>query len=418
MDTSTAVLILKSGHHGGLAITRSLGRWGVPVFLADPDPHASAAASKYCRGCFAWDCMQAPVETAMAKLIAIGRRIGGRIMLIPAADSEALFVAANAAALRERFLFPGLTSPVAESLCSKKEMHALARSLGVATPKTCFPRSRREAMEFADETPFPIILKAIDGRRIEKGASNQKVIVRNRVELFESYDTLENPHTPNLMLQEFIPGGDDASWMFNGYFDEHSNCLFGATGRKIRQYAAYAGVTSLGVCEDNIVVSSTVKRFMRAIRYRGILDIGLRYDARDHLYKVFDVNPRVGCTFRLFVTEDGMDVVRTQYLHLTGQAISAGRVLNGRKWMAEDIDLASSVRYWRDGKLNLREWISSFRGLKESAFLAWDDPQPVVDMCVSDLGRMIRRGIKNAVGARPKSKQPRKSPQPLERSAT
>ena len=133
-------------------------------------------------------------------------------------------------------------------------------------------------------------------------------------------------------------------------------------------------MTSLGVCDDNIVVSSIVKRFMQAIHYRGILDIGLRYDARDHLYKVFDVNPRVGCTFRLFVSEDGMDVIRVQYLHLTGQSIAGGHVLNGRKWMAEDIDVASSVRYWRDGKLNLSGWSSSFRGLQESAFFAWDDP--------------------------------------------
>ena len=227
MDTSTAVLILKSGHHGGLGITRSLGRWGVSVYVADSDRRTSATTSRYCRGSFLWDCMKAPAEAAVGDLIAIGRQIEGRILLIPAADSTALFVAANADALRERFLFAGPTSSVAESLCSKKEMHALARSMGVPTPKTCFPQSRREAMEFADETPFPIILKAIDGGRIGKGRSNQKVIVQNRLQLLESYDMLENPLAPNLMLQEFIPGGDDASWMFNGYFDENSNCLFG-----------------------------------------------------------------------------------------------------------------------------------------------------------------------------------------------
>src|SRR2546425_3495393 len=49
--------------------------------------------------------------------------------------------------------------------------------------------------------------------------------------LFRSED-LEHP---NLMLQEYIPGGEDSVWMFNGYFNEHSECLFGITGKKLRQ---------------------------------------------------------------------------------------------------------------------------------------------------------------------------------------
>ena len=40
---------------------------------------------------------------------------------------------------------------------------------------------------------------------------------------------------------------------------------------------------------------------MKELGYRGILDIGYRYDARDGRYKVLDVNPRIGATFRLFV---------------------------------------------------------------------------------------------------------------------
>ena len=31
----TAVLVLRSGHHGGLGIVRSLGRLGVPVYCVD-----------------------------------------------------------------------------------------------------------------------------------------------------------------------------------------------------------------------------------------------------------------------------------------------------------------------------------------------------------------------------------------------
>ena len=44
--------------------------------------------------------------------------------------------------------------------------------------------------------------------------------------------------------------------------------------------------------------------FMQAIGYHGILDIGYRRDQRDGSYKVLDVNPRIGCTFRLFAASE------------------------------------------------------------------------------------------------------------------
>jgi len=41
-------------------------------------------------------------------------------------------------------------------------------------------------------------------------------IIRTARELLEYYDRTEDPANPNIMLQEYIPGGDDTVWMFNG----------------------------------------------------------------------------------------------------------------------------------------------------------------------------------------------------------
>ena len=46
------VVILRSGHHGGLGIVRSLGRLGVPVYCVDTDWWEPASSSRYCRGRF------------------------------------------------------------------------------------------------------------------------------------------------------------------------------------------------------------------------------------------------------------------------------------------------------------------------------------------------------------------------------
>jgi predicted ATP-grasp superfamily ATP-dependent carboligase len=164
--------------------------------------------------------------------------------------------------------------------------------------------------------------------------------------------------------------------MFNGYFDAQSKCKVGFTGRKIRQAPAYTGASTLAVCLPNPTVHETTVRLMQAVGYRGILDIGYRFDRRDSQYKLLDVNPRIGGTFRLFVGDDGMDVLRALYLDLTAQEVPATTVRDGRRWIVEPLDLRSSCTYARNGDLSLGGWVRSLRGVREAAWYATDDPLP------------------------------------------
>jgi predicted ATP-grasp superfamily ATP-dependent carboligase len=130
---------------------------------------------------------------------------------------------------------------------------------------------------------------------------------------------------------------------------------------------------------------------MKAVGYRGILDIGYRFDARDGQYKVLDVNPRIGATFRLFVGMQGLDVVRALYLDLTGQEVPADTAREGRRWLVENLDVASSFAYRRERSLTLRDWVRSFRGVEETAYLAGDDLLPLVPMCTGGSSELVRR---------------------------
>jgi predicted ATP-grasp superfamily ATP-dependent carboligase len=133
---------------------------------------------------------------------------------------------------------------------------------------------------------------------------------------------------------------------------------------------------------------------MRALQYRGIIDMGYRFDARDGKYKVYDINPRVGATFRLFVDTLGYDVVRAFYLDMTHQGVSPGQIREGRRWIVEDSDLLSSFRYRSDRQLSVRNWIRSLRGIEEGALFAVDDMMPLgarmTDHCRKLFG--MRRG--------------------------
>ncbi|HEV2245142.1 MAG TPA: carboxylate--amine ligase [Terriglobia bacterium] len=390
-DSSTPVVVLRSDSHGGLNIMRSLGRLAVPVYNVDPNPWAPTFRSRYCQGRFVWDIEHRPADESLAYMAEIRRKIGRPCILIPTTDRTANFVADHAGTLAKSFVFPQQPPGLVRSLASKRDMFNLARRHGIPTPDAVFPASREEVLLFLERARFPVMLKGIDGQRLWDRTGKKMFIVQSKEQLLELYDAAEDLHRPNLMLQEYIPGGDETVWMFNGYFNATSDCLLGFTGKKLRQCPVHTGSTSLGICLRNQIVEETTRRFMQAVGYRGILDIGYRYDARDDLYKVLDVNPRIGATFRLFVGENGIDVARALYLDLTGQEVVARPAVEGRKWVVEDLDLVSSYRYYREGSLSLAGWVRSFRGVEEAAFICADDPLPVAAMMVSRAAELITR---------------------------
>jgi D-aspartate ligase len=380
-NVSTPVVVFKtvtSAGHGALGILRSLGRLNVPVYAVASDPDTSSFYSRYCRGKFVLNIDTTPEEKSLQFLLDLSKKIGGRPILIPTDDGAASFVEDHAEALRSAFHFQDQLPGLVNSLNSKKEMYFLAKKHGLPTPEAAFPQSRADVLNFLPGATFPIMLKAIYGSQLWDASGQKMFIVRSEAELLEKYDQLEDLANPNLMLQEYIPGGDDTIWMFDGYFNNQSDCLFAITGKKIRQYPISRGSTSLGICLQSETVERATIEFMKKVGYQGIVDIGYRYDARDGIYKVLDINPRIGSSFRLFVSDNGMDVARALYADFTGQPVEPGRLQEGRKWVVEDQDLASSVDYYKNNRLKIGEWLSSFQGVEEAAYFAFDDLWPCV----------------------------------------
>jgi len=274
-------------------------------------------------------------------------------------------------------------------------MYYLCKQFGIPAAETSFPQNREDVIEFSKNASFPVMLKGIDTLALRRRTGVKMVVVEDVETLLKRYEEMETPEAPNLMLQEYLPGTHRV-WMFDGYFNEESECLFGLTANMMRQYPAYTGVTSLGVCYFNDTVVRQTRKFMAAIGYRGPLDIGYKYDERVGQYKTIDVNPRIGMTFRLLVDSAGMDVARALYLDLTGQPVSAGEPREGRKWVVENFDLVSSPRYCRDAKLGIRGWMRSYRGVEEASWFARDDLKPFFSMGLFSLQWAFERKFKKS----------------------
>ena len=396
-DPTLPIVVLKVVpnvlHHGGLALARSAGRLGIPVHGLHESRWAPAARSRYDRG--------GPRHPGavgddrwVEELLELGRRLG-RAVLVPIDDDAVVLVADHADALRETFVFAENSPELIRQLSDKAEMHRLCTELDIPTPACRFPTSMDDIESYAATGGFPVAVKQIAAWVPTNVPDARSVaIAHTPEELRSAYAEMESPERPNVLLQEYIPGGPETVWIFNGYFDADSECRVGFTGRKLRSRGPNTGPAVLGLCAPNPDVDEATRRLMKAVGYRGILDIGYRYDAADGRYKLLDINPRLGGTFRLFVDANGLDVARALYLDLTGQPVPPAEAVEGRRWMDEPHDLFTSAQMARAGELGFRQWLRSLRGVDELAWYASDDPLPfllVARHLIADAARRAAR---------------------------
>ena len=402
-DPSTPVLVLNC-KLGGLAIVRSLGMQGVECWGIDDHVDCPGFLSKFTRGRRTVARFnEGDPESYLETVLAVGERIARPAILIPTSDELVLWTARHADALGGRFLFPRQDPATICRLTAKAGMTELATEYGVPVPFNHLPVSESDLLEAVEGFRFPVMLKPSLGSGQNTQPGQSMVLVHDRNELLNEYRRREDPARPNMMIQEYIPGDDDQVWIFDGYFDEHSACRAAFTGRKIRQFPVHRGCASMGQQCPADEVAEIMTRFLRGIGYRGIVDAGLHFDARDGKYKLLDVNPRIGQAFRLFLAADGTDLAQCLYRDLTGQL--EGNLLQrpfGR-WFIEDYDLISFFDYRSEGSLTTGAWLRSFRGAGESAWWCSRDLRPFARLCRSLAGRIGRaawRRIRN-IGARP-----------------
>ena len=390
VDTSTPILVLRrslgSFQRCALAVIRSAGRLGIPVFSVRHNEREPATRSRYAAGALDLD-PDAPAGEWIEALIALRSQVG-RAILLPIDDEAAIAVSEHQDRLAEHYLVAAAPPGIQRRLASKRELWDLCRELDLPIPRCTFPADESELREQAAEHGYPVVVKRAESWLPPRDENAPRVLIaRTPEQLLEAYRRMESDVSPQILLQEYVPGGSEAVWTFDGYAGAGGECLCAFTGRRLRQQGPRTGQTTLGICARNEAVADIARRLLRDVEYRGVVDIGFHYDRRDGSYKLFDVNPRLGSSFRMFVGDDGLDVVRALHLDLTGRPVPPSTATEGRKWIDEPSDLSTAIKLAREGSLGLRAWSRSLRGVDETTWWAADDPIPFLGMIAQAVPR-------------------------------
>jgi D-aspartate ligase len=396
LDTTYPALILKASrgviHHGALAVARTLGRLGVPVYAVVDDGYTPLASSRYITKAVVWKKWPNDPDSFLKSMSAIAEIIARPTIIIPIDDLSAISAAENATSLARWFLLPPVPLQIPRRLANKGSLRALCTEIGTPFARSVVPHSNEDVLAFARGTEFPIVAKATEQWLLLNDRFNVKVI-KTPEELFGLYEQLDHAGRQRLILQEYIPGDD---WVSHGYYNPKKNIAVTFTGRKLLDYPADAGSTAQGLSLGNETLRRESERFLQATGYSGIIDIDWRKDQRDGQYKILDCNPRVGQNFRMFEDIAGIDVVRAQHLDLSGRCIEGAAMIEGRLFTVESFYILRLLRNLRWGAVKRDASAYPSKG-SELAWWSSDDPLPSLVMSTRLLMRVLRSAFRRLV---------------------
>lgn len=246
-DLPKAVVLVSGGTgEGALCVVRGLGRMGVPITVLAERPGTHAAASRYCQEATVVPALSRQPDQALSFLLAYARGSSPKPVLFPTADSDLVLLSQLQDRLAGSYHLVIPSKEHVDTFVDKARFHLVAEKHGFPVPKTFAPDSAAMLRRVATELRYPVIVKPSGARgwrsETAEAAVRYKKAIRldTREELLALYDRIAGVH-PDLLVQEYIEGPDEAHFDIHIYMDRSSQPVAYFTGQKIRICPAYAG---------------------------------------------------------------------------------------------------------------------------------------------------------------------------------
>jgi predicted ATP-grasp superfamily ATP-dependent carboligase len=367
-----AALVLECSYVNGLSAIRSLAAMDVPVIALD---HRREALGLRSRLAVPVECPhphERPEEFAglLAELCEV---LPHGAVAFPTHDEY--LVAVNRAAPASLRL-PFGPRELIEPIQAKRFQYEAAARAGVQLPATFHPADEDAAVQAAAMLRYPAVMKPSEGAGFKRRHGFPLVVANSPDELLEAY-RLGAEFAP--MLQERIPGGDDALWTVGSYVAADGAVLGIFCGRKLLQAPAGVGTCRVGIAEWDDEAVDGARRLLHALGFHGISQVEYKRDPRDGSLRLMEVNARLW-QWHSLAAACGVDLVQTAYRDAVGDQVATrtSRGAEGRRWVA----LVRHLRESRRERLGLRRTLMPLRPPFTEPVFSLRDPMPAVHQVV------------------------------------
>lgn len=370
----------------GLAVIRTLGKAGIPVYALDT--HQSVGTfSRYAKF---WIC---PNPSTSEKrfidfLIEKGQRFKHKPLLFPTNDEWATAVSKHKEILSRYFVTITADWDVIKLVVEKDKFFRWTQERGYPVPKTYFN------IDEIDKSLFPMVAKPTFRRMssddeynkyIEEISNQLRLVHLDTIEDFNKFCHKYENLLSHFIFQEEVIGMANRMYTVGIYADKDSKLLAIFTGRKVRGFPPDIGDCIVGQSEPLPELVELTKKLIKDLNYTGVAEVEFKKDAKTEEYKLLEINPRswswIGITPACGVNIPLIaynDVVLGQRCFSQSQC-DVGEV----KWIRLIDDLQNCM--YRNKKIGFPEeslkftaWLNSLKGKRVIAEFDKTDPYPAI----------------------------------------
>lgn len=375
--------VILGSHANALTFARTLGRHGVPVWIVDSE-NALGRFTRYAQVISLPNVEEQP-DAWLEALTALGAQLG-TCVLFSTTDAHCLWLAQHQTRLQTQFRFLSPDVEMIERILAKDQQYAAACAARVPAPQTWLPKSAADLEAIAAQVTYPCLLKPAMAHRGRPRLNGAKVVaVESARELLDVYSRIISVATP-FVVQEIVPGDDDAFYIYAGLWDESAQERAFVTFHKLRQYPAHFGTGSLFQTMPAPRVLELARQLLRELRYVGLVEVEFKCDAQTGELLLIEMNPRAGTTSEVAAAA-GVDLGWLTYRYLCeGNLPVSAPFRNDMRVVDEEVDVSAFLAMFRTQQLSAAAWFRSLRGAKP-VIAAWDDPIPLL----MGMGRGVKR---------------------------
>ena len=373
----------------GLAVLRALGPHGVRCRVGDVDSRRHAFRSRYR---FGSPILGSSPEQVVDSVLELAAEERVKPLVIPTSDSMILALANSPKVIDgEVVVYRAITDGTASKLVHKESFAKLCDDIGMATADTAFPKSSEDVLATAEGRRFPLLLKPVLGHLWRDRLHGRKLLVVDSMsDLRKLVDGLADD-CGELMVQELIPGPERNIYVAAIYRGVDGNRDYCFVAEKTRQHPPDFGSASLATARFREEVAELSWEFVERADFRGICGTEFKFDERDGVFKMIEVNPRPTLWFHL-ASASGVNLLHGACLDLTGRPVPpAAPQKDGTRWCFWEKDLLTWRHHLRKRDISPLSLLSTFSPANHGAVGTLRDPGPFFASPAYYAGRLFQR---------------------------
>jgi len=381
--------VLLGGEANALSVARDLGRMGVKVYAVG-DADSCVRRCRYCR----WvDPSPATSDEESWARFLLGDSsdfLHGAAVLA-CSDAGLRVLAEHRYELASRYLLDESNLAAQIAVLDKLTTYKQAAAAGVAAPGFWEAGTRQQVLELKDRLVFPLMIKPRLSHLFEARFGRKHVIAADFTALLDAYDTASAAGM-DVLLMEWVPGGDERLCSYYTYLDEKSTPLFHFTKRIIRRYPVGMGAACYHITDAIPELIEPANRLFRHVGLRGLANVEFKHDPRDGQYKLIECNARFTASNGL-VSASGVNLAAFVYNRIIGRpAPPPHHFKTGMRLWDPVRDYWSFGELRAAGDLTLAGWIKSILHRQTFQYLWTSDPLPALARLFKPLRRRLRSG--------------------------